>query len=112
MAKAWPTQLHETTKTDKPHAKGSGENETARAQNKLATDVDKEEVAGRQEEQKVTLQNGRVTIVTVQYIGGECVIFDGNDQLVEQTLNIKIKLLEILQSFKFTTVIANLSDMY
>ena len=35
------------------------------------------------QQQKVTLQDGRVTIVTVQYIGEECVIFDGNDQLVE-----------------------------
>ena len=78
------------------HAKGSGENETARAKNKLATDVDKEEVAGRPEEQKVTLQDGRVAIVTVQYIGEECVIFDGNDQLVEEKLNFKIELVEIL----------------
>jgi hypothetical protein len=45
---------------------------------KLATDVDKEEVAGRPEEQKVTLQNGREAIVTVQYIGEECLIFDEN----------------------------------
>ena len=66
MAKAQPKQLHERTKTDLAHAKGSGENETAWAKNKPATDVDKEEVAGRPEEQKVTLQDGRVAIVTVQ----------------------------------------------
>jgi FKBP-type peptidyl-prolyl cis-trans isomerase 2 len=37
-----------------------------------------------------------VAIVTVQYIGEECVIFDGNDQLIEEKLNFKIELVEIL----------------
>ena len=72
------------------------ENETARAKNKLATDVDKEEVAGRPEKQKVTLQNGREAIVTVQYIGEECLLFDGNDPLVGEKLDFKIELVEIL----------------
>ena len=72
------------------------ENETARAKNKLATDVDKEEVSGRPEKQKVTLQNGREAIVTVQYIGEEYLIFDGNDPLVGEKLNFKMELVEIL----------------
>jgi peptidylprolyl isomerase/FKBP-type peptidyl-prolyl cis-trans isomerase SlpA len=45
---------------------------------------------------KVTLQNGREAIVTVKYIGEECVIFDGNDPLVGEKLNFKIELVEIL----------------
>jgi hypothetical protein len=77
------------------HAEGSGENETARAKNKLSTDLDKEEVAGRPEEQKVTLQEGRVAMVNVKYIGAKCVIFDGNDQFVEE-LKFKIELVKIL----------------
>ena len=68
MAKARPTQLHETTRPDKVHAKCSAKNGITRAKNKLASDVGKEEVAGRPEKQKVTLQDGRMAIVTVQYI--------------------------------------------
>jgi FKBP-type peptidyl-prolyl cis-trans isomerase 2 len=78
------------------HAEGSGKNETARAKNKLATDLDKEEVAGRPEEQKVSLLDGRVSMVIVKYIGAKCVIFDGNDQFVEEKLYFKIELVEIL----------------
>jgi len=37
-----------------------------------------------------------VAIVTAQYIGEERIIFDGNDQLVEEKLNFKIELVEIL----------------
>lgn len=55
----------------------------ALAKNKLATDIDKEEVAGWQEQQKVTLQDGRVVIVTALYIYQKCVISDENNQLVE-----------------------------
>ena len=90
MAKAWPTQLHETTRPDKVHAKCSAESKTARAKNKLATDVDKEEVARRPEEQKVTLQDGRMAIVTVKYIDKEFVTFDGNNPLAGENLLIKL----------------------
>ena len=72
------------------------ENETARAKNKLATDVDKEEVSGRPEKQKVTLQNGREAIVTEQYIGKKYPIFDENDPLVGEKLKFKMELAEIL----------------
>jgi len=45
---------------------------------------------------KVTLQNGREAIVTVQYIGEECAIFDGNDSLAWQKIKFKIELIKIL----------------
>jgi len=45
---------------------------------------------------KVTLQDETIIIVNIQYISEKFVIFDGNDPLVEQTLNIKIDLIEIL----------------
>ena len=45
---------------------------------------------------KVTLQNETIVIVNIQYISEEFIIFDGNNPLVEQTLNIKIELTEIL----------------
>lgn len=96
MAKAWPTQPHETPKTDLAHAKASGEKETARAKNKLATDLTRKGAAERPEEQKITLQNGREAIVTVQYIGEECAIFDGNDSLAWQKIKFKIELIKIL----------------
>ena len=41
--------------------------------------------------------------MTVQYIGEERVIFAGNDQLVEEKLNFKIELVEILDSVGATT---------
>ena len=37
-----------------------------------------------------------MVIVTEKYIGEELVIFNGNDQLVEENLNFKIELVEIL----------------
>ena len=90
MAKAWSTQPHETPKTDPAHAKASGEKETARAKNKLATDLTRKGAAERPEEQKITLQNGREAIVTVEYISEECMIFGQIDPLLGERLSFKI----------------------
>ena len=45
---------------------------------------------------KVTLQDEIVIVGNIKYISEKFVIFDGNDPLVEQTLNITIELVEIL----------------
>jgi len=46
--------------------------------------------AERPEEQKIILQNGRKAIVTVEYIGEECMVFGQKDQLLGERLNFKI----------------------
>ena len=99
MAKAWPTQPQKTTKTDLAHAKASGENKTAWAKNKLATDLTRQAGAERPEEQKIILQNGRKAIVTVEYIGEECIICDVKDPLLREKLSFKIGIIKIMQSF-------------
>jgi len=46
--------------------------------------------AERPEEQKITLQNGREAIVTVEYIGEECMIFGQKDPLLGERFSFKI----------------------
>ena len=45
---------------------------------------------------RVTLQNGRETIVSIQYIGERFLVFDKNDPLVGEKRNSRIELIEIL----------------
>jgi FKBP-type peptidyl-prolyl cis-trans isomerase 2 len=52
--------------------------------------------AERPEEQKIILQNGRKAIVTVEYIGEECIIFDVKDPLLREKLSFKIGIIKII----------------